>query len=248
MKNADRWTPSKFVYRGGRLMASRDRAKVRVGSRLMTDLIAAVYDTYLPQYARGRLIDLGCGRVPLFEAYRDHITDHVCVDWANTEHRNEFIDQECDLTRALPFQDGAFDTIILSDVLEHIPEPEALWREMFRILRPQGKVLMNTPFYYCLHEAPYDFYRYTEFALRRFADRTGFRILVLKPLGGAPEILADLFAKHLQFIPLIGRPCAMCVQALTRAFVQTAPGRMVSQKTTRGFPFGYFLVAEKAGG
>ncbi len=229
-------------------MASRDPGKVRVGSRLMTDLIAHLYDTYIPQHAKGKLIDLGCGKVPFFEAYRDHVTCNMCVDWENTLHRNEFIDHECDLTRALPFQDGEFDTILLSDVLEHIPEPEKLWREMFRILKPHGKILMNTPFYYCLHETPYDYYRYTEFALRRFAALTGFEILVLKPIGGAPEVLADIFAKHLQFVPLIGRPSAMFVQSLTGAFVKTALGRKLSEKTTKGFPFGYFLVAEKGDG
>jgi SAM-dependent methyltransferase len=40
------------------------------------------------------------------------------------------LDFECDLTKPLPFADGEFDTIILSDVLEHVPQPERLWSEI----------------------------------------------------------------------------------------------------------------------
>ena len=76
----------------------------------------------------------------------------------------------------LPFGDSEFDTIILSDVLEHIPVPEHLWKEMARILSRNGKIIMNVPFYYCLHEAPHDCSRYTEFALRRFVEMSGLRL------------------------------------------------------------------------
>jgi len=248
MKNKDKWAPSKFVYSKGRLRSSRDPKEVGVGSRLFADIIANLYDTYIPKYAKGKLIDLGCGKVPLFGAYKNHVIDNVCVDWESTLHGNEFLDYECDLTKELPFYDSEFDTIILSDVLEHMPQPEQVWQEMSRILKPSGKVIMNIPFYYWLHEAPHDYYRYTEFALRRFAELTGFEILHLKPLGGTPEILADILAKHLvQFVPLIGGSLAICIQYITGMFTRTGFGKKLSEMTSKRFPFGYFLVAAKIG-
>ena len=111
----------------------------------MADLIAEVYWTYLKDHCKGRLLDLGCGNVPFFQAYRNLITENVCVDWANSIHKNKHIDHECDLSKRLPLADALFDTIILSDVLEHIPEPANLWQEMFRLLKPQGKVLNERP-------------------------------------------------------------------------------------------------------
>ena len=141
MKNQDIWQPSKYVYRKRKLVSSRDRKEVSVGSRLMADLIAGFYDKNLHQYARGKLLDLGCGKVPLFIAYREYVTDNICVDWENTTHKAEYLDFEFDLTKVLPFVDEEFDTIILSDVLEHIPQPEHLWKEMARILSIDGKII-----------------------------------------------------------------------------------------------------------
>jgi SAM-dependent methyltransferase len=244
MKNKDRWAPTKFVYRNGRLAASRDPREVNPGSRLMADTIAALYQRHLPEFARGRLIDLGCGSVPLFATYRDHVSDTVCVDWGES-FGNEYLDRECDLSKPLPFDANEFDTVILSDVLEHIPTPEELWREMHRILRPNGVAFVNTPFYYWVHGEPHDFYRYTCFALERFARQTGFDVVLLKPIGGSPEVLTDLIARHVAFVPIIGRPCATLLQEITRLAVRTRLGRRFSEYSAQKFPFGYFMVARK---
>ncbi|MGD0126618.1 MAG: class I SAM-dependent methyltransferase [Terriglobia bacterium] len=245
MQNKGKWVPSKFVLRKGALAASRNRSEVGAGSRLIADIVAGYYGAHIPQYARGRLLDLGCGKVPLYEAYRSYVTENVCIDWENTPHKNEYLDATCDLTQRLPYDDGEFDTIILSDVLEHIPQPENLWREMSRVLKPGGNVLLSVPFYYWLHETPYDFYRYTEFALRRFADSSHFKVRVLDATGGTPEILADLLAKQAQVIPVIGRGVAIVVQSATRVLLKTGLGRKCSEKTRKKFPLGYFMVAEK---
>lgn len=126
MRNKDKWIPSKFVHIKGKLVASRDPKDLRIGSRLSTHLVAGFYDTHIKNHVKGRLVDLGCGKVPLYEAYRDYVTVCVCVDWKNTWCENDFLDLRCDLTDVLPFRDKGFDTIILSDVLEHIPQPELL--------------------------------------------------------------------------------------------------------------------------
>ena len=245
MRNQASWKPSKFVYRRGLLIASRDAREVGIASRLSADLIAGFYDRELPLHARGKLLDLGCGKVPLYAAYKDLASECVCVDWANTAHKNEYLDHECDLTQPLPFADGHFDTIILSDVLEHIPTPEALCHEIARILAPSGKLIMNVPFYYWLHEEPHDYYRYTEYALRRFIDLAGLKLVTLEATGGSPELMADVLAKHLAHVPLVGKPLAALVQWAALRFVRTRLGRKVSRSSSRMFPFGYFLIAEK---
>jgi SAM-dependent methyltransferase len=246
MKNRNIWKPSKYVYRNGKLVASRDQKEVSVSSRLAADLVAGYYDKNLRQYAKGKLLDLGCGNVPLYSAYRDYVMDNICVDWGNTPHKTDHLDFECDLTKDLPFQNEEFNTIILSDVLEHVPEPEHLWKEMSRVLSVDGIILMNVPFFYRLHEQPYDFYRFTEFALQRFVDGSGLKLIQLESIGGTPEIMADILAKHIQYIPLVGQGLANAIQYITGHFVKTSLGERISENTGRGFPFGYFLIAEKA--
>jgi SAM-dependent methyltransferase len=245
VKHQDKWQPSKYVFRKGKLAASRNPNEVSVGSRLLGDINAEFYEVNLRQYARGKLLDLGCGKVPLFLAYKDYVKEITCVDWEKTLHKNEYVDFDCDLTKGLPFSDGSFDTILLSDVLEHIPQPEHLWREMSRILSVNGKIIMNVPFFYWLHEQPYDYYRYTEFALRQFVEKSGLKLVLLESIGGSPEIIADIFAKHLQFIPIIGRCLAIVIQNGMSLFIKTEFGRKMSKNTSAVFPFGYFMIAEK---
>jgi SAM-dependent methyltransferase len=245
LRNRDIWQPSKYVYRSGKLIASRDPREVSVGSRLTADLIAEVYNNNLRLHSKGKLLDLGCGKVPLFIVYKDYVTDNICLDWESTFHKNDYLDFECDLTKPLPFKDGEFDTIILSDVLEHIPKPEHLWAEISRLLAKGGKIIMNVPFFYWLHESPHDYYRYTEFALRRFVNSSGLRLLQLESIGGAPEIMADIFAKNILHVPKIGRSLAMFAQWLTFIFIKTKFGKKISEATKDNFPLAYFMVADK---
>jgi hypothetical protein len=116
---------------------------------------------------------------------------------------------------------------------------------MARTLAPGGTLIMNVPFYYWLHEQPHDFYRFTEFALRRFVDRSGLRLLSLEPIGGGPEVVADVLAKRWARVPMIGRPAAAFAQWLALYFVGTGIGRRMSRATAREMPLGYFLVARK---
>jgi len=245
MQNREEWQPSKFVYHKGKLLASRDGEEVTLSSRLIVDIVAGFYDRNLKHHARGRLLDLGCGKVPLYATYRELVTDAICVDWGNTLHKNPHLDRELDLTDNMPFDDNEFDTIILSDVLEHIPVPEHLWKEMARILSKNGKIIMNVPFFYWLHEQPHDYYRYTEFALRRFVEISGMRLIQLTSIGGAPEILADVFAKSILRLPKLGPAAALFTQWCAWNFIRRSFGKRMSDATSRLFPLGYFLIAEK---
>jgi SAM-dependent methyltransferase len=245
MQHPERWKPTKYVYSSGRLRGSRDPEQLGAASRLVADIIARFYESALEQHAKGRLLDLGCGSVPLYAAYQRFVTENVCVDWSHTPHSNVHLDYEIDLTQPLPFRDGEFDTILMSDVLEHIPVPERLWTEIARLLAGNGKVLMNVPFYYWLHEAPHDYYRYTEFALRRFVAVCGLRLIRLEPIGGVPEILGDIAAKSVCRLAVVGRPLAAAVQWAASTFGRTHVGQRVSSATSRRFPLGYFLVAAK---
>lgn len=245
MRNPDAWKPSKYRLAKNSLRASTNPKEVGTGSRLLVEIIAKFYDRAIPNYVTGRLIDLGCGKAPLFLKYRYFASSVTCVDWGNTLHKNENLDVECDLSKRLPFDNASFDTVILSDVLEHLPEPDSLWRELARILAPGGRLLMNVPYFYPLHEVPFDFYRYSRFALERFARESGFEIIELQPLGGSPEVFTDILAKHIQFIPIIGRLMARSIQALALAFVRTTLGRRLSTRSAEYYPFGYAMVAER---
>jgi SAM-dependent methyltransferase len=245
MNNEAQWKPTKYVVRGGRLRASRDPAQLGVGSRVIADAVAARYGERLPLHARGRLLDLGCGHVPLYAAYRPHVASVTCVDWAHSLHANPFLDQLVDLNGPLPFADGAYETVILSDVLEHLAEPQPLLGEIARVLAPGGRLLMNLPFLYRIHEAPHDYARYTAFALRRFVQRAGLTTLELQPLGGSLAVFADLLGKHLEQAGAPGRWLAAALAGAATALLRRGPLARADRASAEVFPLGYFLVAER---
>ncbi|MBF0385385.1 MAG: class I SAM-dependent methyltransferase [Candidatus Omnitrophica bacterium] len=245
MQNQDQWFPSKFVLLNGKLIGARDPNQLRISSRFIADILADLYSVNIPLYVRGKVVDLGCGKVPLYAAYKNYATNVTCVDWEYSVHKTQHLDIQCNLNEKLPFNDNAFDTIILSDVLEHISRPESFMKEMIRILTPGGKALISTPFYYCIHEAPYDYYRYTEYGLKYFAESAGFGILLIKAVGGSPEIMTDFLAKHFEAIPFIGTGMAILLQNISAFLVKTRLVMKISAKTSAHFPLGYFMVVEK---
>jgi SAM-dependent methyltransferase len=243
MRNKEQWQPTKFVQDSNGYRASRDRKMVGLGSRFVADILAISYQSMIQQHARGVLLDLGCGKVPLYDQYAPLTTDVICIDWANTLHPNPFLDIVCDLNKTIDLPDQHADSILLTDVLEHIVEPQQLWQEMSRVLRPGGVVMLAVPFFYRIHEAPHDYYRYTEFALRQFADKAGLAVISLEPYGGWPEVFCDLLGKRLAGV----RSLSVVHLALSKAFVRSSWGRNLSTRTARDFPLGYTMVAKKPG-
>jgi GT2 family glycosyltransferase/glycosyltransferase involved in cell wall biosynthesis len=68
----------------------------------------------------------------------------------------------------LPFVDGAFDAVIVLNAFEHYREPKRVARELFRVLRPGGKLLIRTAFLQPLHERPWHFYNCTRYGLEEW--------------------------------------------------------------------------------
>lgn len=247
MRNIDQYRPTKFrLDSQGRLRAGTDEQELGAASWLVADLVAGQYGRALKQYARGRLIDLGCGKVPLYIGYASYVDEAVCVDWEGSFSTNVHLDAHQDLTQPLEFESSSFDTVVLSDVLEHIPTPDNLVNEIGRILRPGGIWLMNVPFLYGLHEMPHDYHRYTESALRRFASNAGLEVVELHAVGGSVETFADLAAKHIAQIPAFGKRSAWLLQRTACAFSKSGLGRRMIDYSGRRFPLGYFMVARKS--
>jgi len=68
--------------------------------------------------------------------------------------------------QAIPLASGSIDAIVCDNLLEHVPEPKAVLREMQRVLKPGGVAFIGTPFIIGVHASPVDFYRWTDEGLR----------------------------------------------------------------------------------
>jgi SAM-dependent methyltransferase len=224
MRNADQWKPTKYASRpDGSLIVPADSRELGAGSLLIASLVGNWYRATLPRHARGDAIELGCGKMPLYAMYRPHVASITCSDWPGSLHQQQFMDFAADLNLPLPLRDAVFDTIIASDVLEHLYQPQQMLREAFRILRPGGTAIINTPFMYWVHEAPHDYYRYTPFAIRRMAEDAGFEVLELKSIGGAGLVIVDILGKKLRRLPVLGRSMAALLQKFARLISTDIP-------------------------
>jgi SAM-dependent methyltransferase len=85
---------------------------------------------------------------------------------------------------ALPLKVNAFAAVINVEVLEHLAEPEQALGEMFRVLRPGGRLYLIAPQGWEEHNAPHDYFRFTKYGLRYLFEKTGYRVISITPLGG----------------------------------------------------------------
>lgn len=93
------------------------------------------------------------------------------------------IDLVCDIT-AIPEPNAAFDAILCSEVLEHVPDPTKALDEFARLLKPGGKLILTAPFASLVHFAPYHYCSgFSRYWYEHHLIRRGFQIDELTPNG-----------------------------------------------------------------
>jgi SAM-dependent methyltransferase len=132
----------------------------------------------------GIVVDLGCGEKPFKGEIKKLSKKYFGVEWPLTVHNKEEIDIYSNISKALPFKSDSVDTIVSFQVMEHLPEPFVFLKECRRILCKNGKIILTTPFMWGVHEAPYDYYRYTQYGLKYLLEKSGFRNINVLPNTG----------------------------------------------------------------
>lgn len=129
----------------------------------------------------------------------------------------------------LPFPGGSIDAVILTNVLEHVREPQRLLAELARVLVDGGQLILVVPFLFKIHPDPEDHWRFTAQALRRMLE-PAFEIAELRSLGGRFAVIWEVLLQMRGwevlrlFNPVIARvssphpdyPLAYCVRAVRR--------------------------------
>jgi SAM-dependent methyltransferase len=94
----------------------------------------------------------------------------------------------------LPLSESSFEYVICAELLEHVPDPERVLQEFYRIMVPGGKLLMTVPFLYPIHADPYDYGRYTDFFWKHALRVAGFEPFDIERQGTFHTVLL-MYAK-----------------------------------------------------
>jgi SAM-dependent methyltransferase len=130
----------------------------------------------------GKLLDVGCGKKP-YAGYLPGVDRHIGLDIPVSMHGNSEVDV-FGTGLNLPFAAQSFDSILCTEVLEHTQQPVLAIKEMNRVTKLGGLLLLTVPFSEQLHEEPYDFFRFTIHGVRQLLISNGWVILRLHKRGG----------------------------------------------------------------
>lgn len=153
--------------------------------------------------ANSCILDAGAGEC-VYKRYFLHCT-YKAIDLAVGESRWNYdnLDYISPL-HEMPIEDGVFDAVLCTQVLEHLEWPRESVKEMCRVLKPGGKLYMTVPMAHPEHQAPYDYFRYTSYGLESVCKNAGFRDIKITPFGGLWVRWAYELPRGLSIFPAAG--------------------------------------------
>lgn len=166
--------------------------------------------------AGSRVLDVGAGSAPyrsLFDHCQYFTQDFVQLDPGKLSHgAYAKMDYVSDAT-AIPVDDGSLDVVLCTEVLEHVPEPIKVVREISRILRPGGRLILTAPQGSGIHQEPYHYYGgYTPYWYEHFLAEAGFDTIRIEPNAGSFRAFSQ---ESLRFA-LTTRPTALAAPVWVR--------------------------------
>jgi hypothetical protein len=186
----------------------------------------------------GVALDLGAGRSPFRTKFAPG-WQYVTVDpysGANYEHLSE-----------LP-PDLEADVVLMTEVLEHLPDPDAALAEVRGHTKDEGRLWITVPFNARVHGAPNDFRRWTPSGLERLLDLAGWRIERLEPRGSDITTLAAKFvflcARRLPRLAM-AIPAALALLSCGIPLLLLAHTCLRLDLGAKDDPLGFFVVARK---
>ena len=133
-------------------MKPRDRENKRYlfGSDNPIDIEERVMFSLLPKLKGAKLLDVGCGIGTISLELQKQGFEVYGIDFSSVAIKkakeNGIKAIECDLDKeGIPFEDNYFDVVWAGDIVEHVFDPIFLLKEISRVVKPSGKVLLTTP-------------------------------------------------------------------------------------------------------
>ncbi|MGB8216466.1 MAG: class I SAM-dependent methyltransferase [Candidatus Methanoperedens sp.] len=198
------------------------------------------------KYAYGNILDMGCGNKPYAHIFREE--KYIGIDLPVSESANKE-DKKADIHGSvleLPFRPNSFDTVISLQVLEHVPEPQKMLEEAYRVLKKDGCLILTAPMTWGLHEIPNDYYRFTRYGLKYLAETLEFKIVYINERCGFWGMIGQRLSSWTYHFR--GAPSSLITEMIKRitcAFIQAFFLSLDRLDRQEGDTLGYVMVARK---
>jgi SAM-dependent methyltransferase len=137
------------------------------------------------EYLAGHMLNAGCGS----RNVNAYLLANSVTNITNYDIASDDADVVVGPLEAMPFADGTFDSVLCNAVLEHVADAEESIRELARVVRPGGHVVVAVPFLQPFHACPADFRRYTADGLGDLGRRAGLEVVCVLPVHSIAQTL-----------------------------------------------------------
>lgn len=194
-------------------------------------------------FIKGRTLDVGSGS---FERYpfRSRASEYIRMDVAPGVNVDIVGRAE-----AIPFPDESFDSVVSTQVFEHVENPEKAAQEVCRVLKMGGHLLITVPQWNELHEEPHDYWRYTRYGLQALFERNGCTLIRMDPRGGYFTLKTQMNIRyaidkyHLYTRPILGRVASRVFRILGQ--LALLRDRLDTSEANRKHTIGWCAVFKK---
>jgi 2-polyprenyl-3-methyl-5-hydroxy-6-metoxy-1,4-benzoquinol methylase len=125
-------------------LESRARQSLGISNDAIYRMVTAALDA---REAGGSLIDVGCGAGNLWPFVGHRFENYIGIDAVNYNSfpsDGSFVEANLDVCK-IPLPDESAEVVTAVEVIEHLENPRALVREMVRLAKPGGWILVTTP-------------------------------------------------------------------------------------------------------
>jgi SAM-dependent methyltransferase len=178
------------------MLASEDYMQERLAPQFgdhlylhLTDLLFYMQTVKVSEGAK--ILDFGAGGSPYRDFFPGSIYFRADISDGNSPEYliepNGKVDEE----------DDFFDVIISTQVAEHVANYHDYFAECYRLLKPNGKLILTVPGMYEEHGCPNDFQRWMTEGIRRDVEKAGFEVEKITKLTVGPRAIFFFFDRYL---------------------------------------------------
>ena len=166
-----------------------------------------IIDSLLKKYAfnyLGVVLDIGGRSRGIFQKPKQNVTKWIFAD-IEEKHNPDILLDVADMNA---IETGSIDIVNAIELFEYVEKINEGISECYRVLKPDGKLILSVPFLYPIHADPYDFQRWTLTKWIKTLKENGFIVEIVEINGQFFTVKNEMYKALILSLPVIVRHIA----------------------------------------